>query len=164
MTNFTFSHHLKAGILLFWSIWFSVVTATNICDALKALDVLPDTWTFASGNLAYMRQVTAIHHTPALVVSVMFLGVVLWELLASVLHWRAFLQFRAHAVRAAREAQRAFVVSTALWGAFMIADELFISYDVEAAHFRIFIAELVSIAVLTLVHDWHADSSSHAIG
>ena len=41
---------IKRGLLLFWAAWLSIVLATNLFDALRALDLLGDGWRFASGN------------------------------------------------------------------------------------------------------------------
>jgi hypothetical protein len=140
----------KLVLLLFWAAWLSIVLATNTCDALKALGVLNDSWTFASGNFEFLRSVTAKHGTPDAVNILLFAGVIAWEALAMVLHWRAALRFRAG------DPSRivpAFTVSIGLWGAFILADEIFISYDVEATHFRLLIAGVVSLMAVLLLPD-----------
>lgn len=139
---------VRGVILFFWAAYLSLVVATNTCDALKALGILPDSWTFASGNFAFLRSVTAKHGTPDALNILLFAGVIAWEALAAVLHWRAALRFRAG------DASRivpAFTVSMALWGAFILADEVFISYDVEATHFRLLIAGIVSLMAIQLL-------------
>ena len=65
---------IKRGILFFWALWFSLVLATNVTDGLKALQVLPQSWAFTSGNFALMTTVTAIYHTPIWIVAILFLG------------------------------------------------------------------------------------------
>ena len=129
-------------VLWIWAVWLSVVTLTNIADALKALGVLPPQFTFSSGNYAFMRSVTVVHHTPVFLVAVLFAGVIAWEIVATVLHWRAVAAFTTTTI------QQAFLASIALWGAFMVADEIFLSYEVEATHTRLFVAALVSVIVL----------------
>jgi hypothetical protein len=59
-----------------------------------------------------------------------------------------------------RPATAAFVVALALWSAFAIADEVFIAYDVEATHLRLFVAQLVSLLAIYLLPD--ADSSARS--
>ena len=140
---------MKAVLLLFWAVWFSVVTLTNVGDALKHLGVLPAGFSFASGNFAFLQTVTAIHHTPVFLVALMFAGVILWEGLAAVLFYRAFAKDRAASADASSTTTLAFTVSAAFWGAMMIASEAFISYDVEATHMRLLIASLVSFIVVT---------------
>jgi hypothetical protein len=45
----------------------------------------------------------------------------------------------------------AFAASLALWGAFMLMDEIFNAYQVESTHTRVFIAQLVTLLVLGLL-------------
>jgi hypothetical protein len=43
-----------------------------------------------------------------------------------------------------------------LWAAFVLADEVFIAYAVEAAHWRLFIAQLVTLLAVELLPEGHA--------
>src|SRR5688572_22149261 len=45
---------LKRGLLLFWATWQTIVVATNVFEALRALGVLPAGWHFASGNWGFL--------------------------------------------------------------------------------------------------------------
>jgi hypothetical protein len=135
---------LKSGILLFWAAWFTIVLLTNVGDALKAGRVLPAGWTFSSGNWELMLKVTAVHATPVALVGIMFLGVIAWEALAGLLFWRAW-------IAGGRGGITAFVVGLALWAAFVLADEIFLAYTVEAAHLRLFGLQLLSVLALRLL-------------
>ena len=42
----------------------------------------------------------------------------------------------------------AFTASLLLWGAFLIADEIFIAYAVAGTHLRLFIAHLVTLLAI----------------
>ena len=55
---------LKRGLLLFWAIWFSIVSLTNRLDALQALRVLPADSAFASGNWDVILSTAVIYATP----------------------------------------------------------------------------------------------------
>lgn len=138
---------LKRLLLLFWATWFSIVFLTNLLDACKGLGVLPQTWAFASSNYAFVAQTTAIYGTPDWVNAVLFAGVLIWEAVAAVCFWRAALTFRRRSVYAA------FTGGLSLWAAFLLADEVFIAYAVEATHFRILIAHLATLLVIELVPD-----------
>ena len=50
---------LKGGLLALWALWWTVVFATNVCDAAKALGLLGETWAFASGNFGALTETTA---------------------------------------------------------------------------------------------------------
>ena len=142
---------LKQGIVLFWAIWLSVAFSANAFDGLKALKIMREGWRFASGNYALMVETTRRYLLPAWLTRVLFLGVVLWQGLSALLFWYAFSTFHGMHFPGLRALNMAFLVSLALWAAFMIADEIFMAYDAEAAHMRIFIAQLLSLLVLHLL-------------
>jgi hypothetical protein len=137
---------LKSGVLLFWAAWFTIVLLTNVFDALKAGRVLPAGWTLVSGNWETMLKATAVHATPVAIVGVMFLGVIAWEAVAAVLFWRAW-------AAGGRGGVAAFTVGLALWAAFILADELFVAYTIEAVHLRLFGLQLLSVLALRLLPD-----------
>ncbi len=144
---------LKSGLLLGWAMWLSVVTLTNVTDALKALDVLGDDFGFASGNWPYLEGTTAIHETPTWINAILFGGVIGWELLGSALFWWAWLAYRRGASRSSEPVMAAFVVSAALWVAFTIVDEIFFAFDAENTHRLILVALLASLVVIHVVPD-----------
>src|SRR5207244_4807653 len=76
---------LKQGLLLFWAVWLSLVLLSNVLDGAKALGLLGASWTFASGNYAFLCQTTARHATPEWVNGVLFAGAIGWEARAAVL-------------------------------------------------------------------------------
>ena len=47
---------IRRGLLLFWALWLSVVTLTNVANALTALGSLPAGFVFSSGNWAWIGQ------------------------------------------------------------------------------------------------------------
>ena len=141
---------LKRGLLFFWSVWLTVVFATNVLDGCKALGLLSDNWNFASGNYRFLATTTARYVTPAWLNGLLFLGVIGWEGIAALLFWLAWLRFRS------QQGSRgllyaAFTVSLTLWSAFAIADELFIAYGVEDTHWRLFTAQLATLLAIELL-------------
>ena len=64
---------------------------------------------------------------------------------------------------ARRCTRTAFTVSLALWGVFLLADEIFIAYSIEGTHLRIFAAQLVTLLVMELVPE-RRNESRCAIG
>lgn len=148
---------LKRGLLVFWALWHSIVALTNVFDALKGLGVLDPGWGFASGNWDFMRSVTAVYATPHALVALLFAGVIAWEALAAVLFWRAFGGGMGTARNNRPAVTGAFVVSIALMAVFILVDEIFLAYDVESTHLRLFIAELVSLLAIVLLPDHDGD-------
>jgi len=139
---------LKQGALLFWTLWLALVFLANLCDFLKHLGILGEGWTFASGNFALMKKTTDVYHLPVTVVRILFVGIVLWEALATLLMAAALITFNGDLTNAVYSA---FGVSLALWAAFLIADEIFIAYEMESVHLPIFIAQLITLLALYLL-------------
>ncbi|HEX4589968.1 MAG TPA: hypothetical protein VH120_08575 [Gemmataceae bacterium] len=140
----------KRFLLVAWAVWLSVVLLTNLADAVKGLGWLGESWAFASGNLQFIRETTARYGTPDVVNGVLFGGVVVWEGVAAVLFWRAALAFRGRGVGRTAMYQ-AFAVQLLLWFGFLVADEVFIAYPLEATHLRIFVAQLVTLVAIELL-------------
>jgi hypothetical protein len=141
---------LKRILLLFWAVWWSVVFLSNLADAGKGLGLLGESWAFASGNLRFLKETTARYGTPDLVNGVLFAGVIFWEGVAALLFWRAGWTFRGRG--SGRKAlYLAFTATLLLWGAFLVADEVFIAYPVEGTHLRLFIAHLVTLLAVELL-------------
>jgi hypothetical protein len=141
---------LKRLLLLFWSAWFTVVLATNLLDGCKALSLLPEGWPLASGNYRFLVETTARYRTPAWLNGLLFTGVIGWEALATLLFWLAWRRCRG-TLAGRRTLYAAFTAGLGLWGAFLIADEVFIAYPVEATHLRLFIAQLASLLAVELL-------------
>lgn len=139
---------IPLGLLLFWAIWLTLVTFTNLADALKQLELLPETWTLASYNYDLIVQTLAPHGIPATIAAFLFAGVIVWEAVAAALLWRAFSAVRRGLPGTAPEVTQAFVVSLALWAAFLIATEATVNYTTAGTHKDTLIAQLVSLLVI----------------
>jgi hypothetical protein len=69
---------------------------------------------------------------------------------AAVLFWLAWGRFTGRG-RGRWTVYAAFTASLALWGAFLLADEVFIAYAVAGTHLRLFVAQLVTLLVIELL-------------
>ena len=141
---------LQRLLLLFWAIWLSVVLLTNLADAGEGLGLVDESWAFASGNWKLIQETTARYSTPAAVNVILFAGVILWEAVAALLFWRAGWSFRGRS-SARKAVYLAFTTSLLLWGAFLVADEVFIAYPLESTHLRLFVAHLVTLLAVELL-------------
>lgn len=141
---------LKRLLLFFWAAWLSVVFLSNAADAAKSLGWLRAEWAFSSGNFKLIQETTARYGTPDFVNAALFAGVILWEGLAAVLFWRAGVRFRGKQSRCTMW-YAAFTTSLLLWGAFLVADEIFIAYSLESTHLRLFVAQLVTLLAVELL-------------
>jgi hypothetical protein len=143
-------HFLKLAILAFWAAWFAIVVLTNLFGALKAAGALPPGWKFASKNFELVEKAVSIYAPPPWVPRVLFLGVLAWQFIVTCLFaWAFFASLRMEAV--APVAGAAFGAGILLWAAFMIADEITIKYAMEQPHELLFIAQIASLLLVTLV-------------
>jgi hypothetical protein len=138
---------IQAGLVLFWAIWLTLVTLTNLADAMRQMGVLPSDFKFASYNFDLVKKAVGVHGVPTVAI-VLFAGIIVWELLASFLFWRAWSVMRRDGKGAALEVTQAFAVSLALWAAFLIATEVTVAYETATTHKTTLIAQLASLLVV----------------
>ena len=133
---------LGRGLLGFWALYFAIVALSNLADLCQSLHLLPAGWRWVSGNLAFIRASTG--RLPAWTSQLLLAGVIAWQALAGVLFWRAARD------PAGRWLGPAFVVSLSLWATFILLDEILLIFETgaEATHFRIMIAELLTLVLL----------------
>jgi hypothetical protein len=155
---------LKNALVLFWALWLSVVVATNICDGLKEIKLLGDSWLFASENFRFIVNTTDRYDVPMWFNWLLFVGVIVWEGGAAALFWQGWRDMHYQEQCASRRLYTAFFVSLMLWAAFMLVDEIFIAYANEAVHARLFTAQLVTLLAIVLLPETgsptHTDSSA----
>jgi len=145
----TSDRRIREGIIVFWTIWFGVVLLTNVMDGLKALSILPAEWPFASGNRALIHQVIDRYSPTQSWVDPLFAGVILWEMIIVLLFARTLCP--GWSTRPRQQALRtAFAAALGLWASFLIVDELFVAYDVEATHWRLLLVQLVTLLYVEL--------------
>jgi hypothetical protein len=150
---------LKRAFLAFWAMWLTIVLLTNVLDALKALSVLDQAWAFASGNYRFLTETTSRYGTPPWINAVLFAGVIAWEAAATALFCLAVWRYRGNGI-GRRTLYLAFTVSLLLWGAFLLADEVFIAYAVAGTHLRLFTAQLVTLLAIELLPEGAPRSQS----
>lgn len=144
---------IKQGILLLWGVWLGIVTLLNVLDALKTAGRLPEGWRFYSHNFEGIVQATRIYDTPLWICRLLYASVIVWEAVATVLLLRAGFSFSPAA------ANLAFFVSLALWGAFLVVNEVFLTflaeaggaYSTAATHRSLFTSFLVSCVAVALL-------------
>ena len=149
---------LKRGLVLFWAAWLSLVFVTNVLDGAKEVGLLAESWAFASGNYAFLCQTTARYATPEWVNLLLFGGVICWEGLAAILFWLAWRTYPGRLLYAA------FATGLSLWAAFILADEVFVAYAVEATHWRLFTAQLVTLLAIRLLPEGEGGDESQKAG
>lgn len=149
---------IKQGIVVLWALWLSTVVILNGLDALKGARLLPVGWRVHSHNLETLFRVTRIYDTPRSVVWLLFAGAIVWEATAAMLLWRAGLMSPAQEAFLPA-ATLAFAVALAMWGAFILMNEVFLTFVVEgqggysiaATHRSLFGVFLVSLLAVHLL-------------
>jgi len=136
---------LKRALLAFWAAWL------NLLDGLKARGLLAASWPFASGNYGFLSATTARYGPPAWLNAVLFLGVIAWEGASAALFWLAWWTFRRPPGAGTGWRYAAFTSALCLWLAFAVADEVFIAYEVEGTHLRLFMAQLLTLLAVELL-------------
>jgi hypothetical protein len=107
-----------------------------------------------SYNFELIQRTVGAHGVPTPIAALLFAGAIAWELLASVLLWRAWLTMRRGAPGTAPEVTQAFAVSLALWAAFLIATEMTVNYATSGTHKGTLTAQLVSLIVIRGQQQW----------
>jgi hypothetical protein len=142
---------LKRTLLAFWAAWHTLVFATNLCDAGKALGLLGQGWAFASGNYRFLVETTARYGTPSWLNGLLFAGVIGWEGAVALLFGLALVAFQGKGGEGTSVLYVAFTASLTLWAAFALADEVFIAYAVEGTHLRLFTAQIATLLAVELL-------------
>lgn len=131
---------MKRLILWLWALYFAAACLTNGLDLLRGIGVLPSGWRYVSGNLQLLARTLDEVGLPTGLAVLLLVCVVLWQGAATWLFWRALTR--------PGWVERAFIAGAGLWAAFLLADELLLSYGLEAVHLRLFIGQTVSYLVM----------------
>lgn len=146
---------LKRIVLLFWTMYFSMVALTNFVDLMDVYGVFD--WTFLnSQNFAYLQETVKVYDVPAGVTKLLLIGSFGIELIAAVLFWRAL----AGSGRGASSRSRAMVAictGTLVWTAFIFMTEFFVAYGTEPPFRELMMMMLASALVIALIPDDFAD-------
>jgi hypothetical protein len=134
----------KLGFLAFWTAWLSITFLTNLFSGLKAMGTLSSNWKFASDNFQAVAQAISLSRAPRWLAALLFTGVVLWQLAAVLLFGCALLSSLKLGSLDMAAINAAFAVGLSFWAGLMIADEIFLRYEVESWHALLFLAQLVT--------------------
>lgn len=139
---------LQRGLVLFWAVWLSLVAGTNVADALIQLEVLPAGFTWASYNYQLVADTIARQGMGSEFAGILFASVITWQLVAVSLLWRAWAGLSRETPGSSPAVIQAFVVTIALFAAFLVSTEVFVTYDTATSHKLTFVSLLVSLVVV----------------
>lgn len=142
---------LKRLVLVFWTMFFSMVALTNLVNLLDELGAFD--WRFLdSENYAYLRTVVDVYDVGPALTKVLLAGAFAIELAAAVLFWRALLAFGRRG-DGLRRAMLAVCFGTVVWISFVFMTELFTAYGSESVFRELLVIMLAGGLVLALVPD-----------
>jgi hypothetical protein len=148
MAHYSRAGLLKRGVLLFWSLWISIVVLMNVGDLFKVMGLVPEKFGLASGNYEAIMRVTSKFGVPHFLDLLLFLGVIAWEACCAILFWWAARRYRRGHYRRWRAVYLAFTALLGLFGAFILSDEIFHAYKMEGDHRGIAVLLLASLLAL----------------
>jgi hypothetical protein len=144
---------LKRGMIAAWAVWLSVVSLTNVFDGLKALGLLDPGWRLASGNYVQVQKAMEPYAFPEGLIALTFLAVIVWEAGGAGLLWWAAVRFRGATPGGVGPVYAAFAAFIGLWFAFMVMDELFQHYGLEATHRQLLVGGVATLLAVVLLPD-----------
>ena len=130
---------LKILLLGFWTLWFAIVTATNMLGA--------------SSNYPAVVRATQKFAPPGWVPKALFAAAIAWQAATTALLARSVALSLAHHAIEVDAATLALGSGIALWAAFMLADEITVKYEFERTHELLFIAQLATLLAVHLLPD-----------
>ena len=143
---------LIRGLLLFWAIWFSIVLASNAADGLRESGLLSTDWPFVSGNFSLLAESVAIYSLPRAFAALLFSLVLVLQLAAASLFWRAALEPEPFSQHARFEILSPFIAGAFLFCGFLVFDEALLVYRrfpaLETTHFVILLALLLTLLLV----------------
>ena len=135
---------IQAGVVLFWALYFSVVSASNLADILQRLGILGAGWTWASGNFALLLILFDPLKLPFGAAAALFFLVISVEIAAAALFWRAWaLSIKAPAFPV-RAADGAFAAAMGLFAAFTVGMEL-LATEAAYSHEPLYFTKLIAL-------------------
>jgi hypothetical protein len=139
---------IKRGVLLYWSLWFTIVFASNGLDGLKALGVIDKSWKLAGGDFTVISPAAAFYGVPARASGLLLVCLMVGEGIAGAAFWRAFVKFRGIMNADGRAPAVAFILAISLFAALLPADRFPGGHTYMVTHLKILVALLVSLLLV----------------
>jgi hypothetical protein len=141
----------KRLILVFWTMFFTMVAVTNFVDLMGEFGVFE--WTFLnSGNFEYLSETVEVYDIGSDLTKVLLVGAFLIELVAAVLFWRALLG-SGRGAEARTRAIAAVSFGVLVWTAFVFMTEFFVAYGSESPFRELLMIMIAAGLALVLVPD-----------
>ncbi len=141
----------KRVILVFWTMFFTMVAVTNFVDLMGEFGVFE--WTFLnSGNFEYLSQTVKVYDISPGVTKVLLIGAFLIELIAATLFWRALFA-SGRGAEGRTKAILAISFGALVWTAFVFMTEFFVAYGSESPFRELLMIMIAAGLAIVLVPD-----------
>jgi len=141
---------LKQMLVGFWFLYFALIALTNFVDLMGEAGVVD--WTFLdSNNQDYLEEVIAVYDLGSGIATALLAGAFAIEAAAALLFARAFLTLRAGG--GGREALVAIAWACGVWGAFLVAVEVFVAYSSASVFRELFMLTIATGIALVVIPD-----------
>lgn len=136
----------------FWGMWYAIAAYTNLLDFAYKLGWLSPFWRYRSSNFDiigsyFMRFDISLNW----VYPLLSIGILAEITIAILFFWTAFRLYQGKS--ADRSFYPAFLFSMTFWCAFLVLDELIISYSLASTHLRLLIATMVTLLLIKQVQE-----------
>jgi hypothetical protein len=120
----------KRILVIFWGFWWLIAFLTDFLGGLQHLKLI-DLSLNIDTNYPFLVKSLMPFNPPHWLPAYLFIMLMIWALISSLLFFWASLASKA---RWLRLANIAFIVSLGLWLAFFLADQIIMNFDLEANH------------------------------
>lgn len=145
----------KRIIVVFWAVWWLLAFLTDFVGGLKDIGVIAAPWLDASNYPGLVKSL-APYSVPAWLPPILFVGIITWSFLSTVLFVVAAITPLQPEPRWRTRVNTAFIVSLSLWLAFFIADQIVMKFDLEENHMVQGGFQLLSFMAIHLLPDERA--------
>lgn len=145
---------ISHGIVLFWTIWSSLVALGDSVNLLQEANILPSYLIYTSRNYDLLTKSFSLYQVQSqpLMLGFYFI-IVLFAWMISLFFWRAVLAIRTNHQHYLHKCYTAFMVSFAIEAFFILADEIFLQYELEHGHMARLGFKLITFLVFLALRD-----------
>jgi len=123
----------KRGIVVFWALWWLLAFLTDLIGGLKEVGVIAAPW-LPHTNYPGLVEALAPYDPPGWLPPALFVGIIAWSLLSTLLLGLAASTPAQPSTRWLRRVNTAFIASLGLWLAFLLADQVAMKFELEGNH------------------------------
>jgi hypothetical protein len=138
---------LEIIILSFWGAWFSLAFLSNASDTISALGIISQPWVFHSSNFYLVQHTVGIYQWSShIALTIFIINTVAQGIIASLFIIALFKRVTSTIPRECLAWP--LYLNVALWAGFLIVEEFFLAYGMEATHQRLLMLALLSVLLL----------------